>query len=46
MRCPECGHEFKNPAAVKGGLTKSKARSKASAMNGKLGGRHKKAKKK
>ena len=44
MRCPECGHEFKNPSAVKGGLTKSKARRKASAMNGRLGGRPKKFK--
>ena len=44
MECPKCGHEFKSPVAVKGGMTKSKARQKASAQNGKLGGRPKKKK--
>jgi len=44
MKCPECGAEFKNPVAVKGGLTKSKAKSRASAMNGRLGGRPQKVK--
>jgi len=43
MICPKCGHKFENPIARAGGLSKSTKKGRASRLNGKLGGRPRKA---